>query len=608
MLCMASLVVSFCMTGLGTAEARTALSVLRDAGLASGVGPGMAIGAIRSSGVEAADGLRGEWSLDEDTRTGRFAQRSDFGVFRAADGFDGRDRWRQDRSGGVHALDGAFSRRRALTEAWLTRRAYLRPGAERAALGVVAEREESGRRFEVLTATPSGGTPVELWFDAGSHLLDRTVARMPLDTLTRSFADYRRVGAAMLPFRIVSKEGGSEDAVTIGQHVLATVPRAVFARPTPPEDTTLAAPTTVPAEADGDIVVDAWLNGQGPFAFILDTGGHAILTPATVAQLGLSAVGAGQSGGAGAGTLAQQDVRVAAMAIGGARFVEQHFYVIPLQYATVERGDRPPIAGLLGVELFERLAVRIDHRRRQLTLAPFAQSAALCEGHALTITFDDDMPLVDGRIDGVAGVVAIDTGNGSSTVVQGVWAAGHSLAGTMKRGLEAVSFGSGGESRNWVSHGHRLALGPLSLAGLEVRYAEDGKGAFSSVTEAANVGHQVLANFDVAFDFSRRRMCLAPAEPFPAPPFNRSGLALSKTAPDQFAVVQVVPGSPSAAAGLQVGDLVTAIDGRPATGLSGRDVAAAIRRPPGTPMRLAVLRGGTESDVVLTLQEPTPAR
>ena len=42
----------------------------------------------------------------------------------------------------------------------------------------------------------------------------------------------------------------------------------------------------MPVEYDGDVVVEAMLNGQGPFAFILDTGGHDILTPEVAAALG----------------------------------------------------------------------------------------------------------------------------------------------------------------------------------------------------------------------------------------------------------------------------------------------------------------------------------
>src|SRR5262249_58007548 len=137
---------------------------------------------------------------------------------------------------------------------------------------------------------------------------------------------------------------------------------------------------------EGMITITATLNGKR-YDFIVDTGGHDILTPDVARALGLEPVGAGASGGSGEGTLAQQDVRVASMQIGGATLRDQHFYVIPLQYDTVERGTKPPLAGILGLELFERLAIRIDYGARTMTLRTFAPAprARHSRGRAPTV-------------------------------------------------------------------------------------------------------------------------------------------------------------------------------------------------------------------------------
>ena len=50
---------------------------------------------------------------------------------------------------------------------------------------------------------------------------------------------------------------------------------------------------------------------------------------------------------------------------------DQHFFVLDLGYPAFERGKAAPLAGLLGVELFERLAVRIDYPVRRITLTSF---------------------------------------------------------------------------------------------------------------------------------------------------------------------------------------------------------------------------------------------
>ncbi len=295
-------------------------------------------------------------------------------------------------------------------------------------------------------------------------------------------------------------------------------------------------------------------------------------------------------------------MRVADLRIGAARMKDQYFSVIPLTHDTVERGARPLLAGLLGLDMFERFIVCIDYRHAVLDLIPKSAPVA-CAGEQLPIRFEDDSPEIEGSLDGVDGIVNIDTGNGSSTVLQGVWAARHGMADRLKRGVETVSFGSGGVSRNWVSEGHSLGFGGQMLKDTAFRYAEDAKGAFLSRTEAANAGYDVLAHYTVTFDYERSRMCLAPSPGFRPPPMNRSGLGLSKRERASFTVVQARAGSPGALAGIREGDKVMAIDGRAASTLRGRDAFNAVRRPPGTRVRVSLRRGEKTRVVTFALEQ-----
>lgn len=612
-------------TGLALGAASAApsdpsgLAVLALAREAAGASAWDRVTFLEAHGRIATAGLEGSWHDVEDLRAGRFAMTSDVGVYTVAEGFDGRTRWRQDPSGGVHPLDAPFSRAMAITDAWLARRDWLRVGAPRepdagsAQVGAAEHREEGGRRYDVVTASPRRGQAVALWFDAQTHLLARSVRRMPISTQVVTYADYRPLAGLRLPFRIESgSEGSSQaDVVTVAEWTLPADAR--FAPAHAPADTTLAAPTTVALEIDGSATFEARLNGQ-PFEFILDTGGHDIITPAVAAALGLQPVGAGESGGAGAGTIAQQDVRIETLQIGAATLRDQHFYVIPLQYGTVERGARPVLAGIIGLELFERLAVRIDYPARTMTLHTFAQAAAERRaGTAVPMSFDDDMPLVRGRIDGEPGLLALDTGNGGSTVVQGVWARRHGLADRLRRGIETVSYGAGGASRNWVGRLATLQIGDdakrrgdLVLAHRAGRIADDTAGSFSSITEAANVGTDVLANFVVDVDYAAETIRFDRRPGVAAPAYNRSGLRATKDDPAAFDVALVTPGSPAAEAGLAKGDRIVAVDGVDALRMSGRDLAAKTVQAPGSVVELDVRRGDAGFKVRLTLRELLP--
>lgn len=69
------------------------------------------------------------------------------------------------------------------------------------------------------------------------------------------------------------------------------------------------------------------------------------------------------------------------------------------------------------------------------------------------------------------------------------------------------------------------------------------------------------------------------------------------SAEHRLVVREVPPDSPSAAAGLEPGDEILAIDGREVAGLSVREVVAALRGEVGSRVRLRVRRGDAEREV-----------
>lgn len=72
--------------------------------------------------------------------------------------------------------------------------------------------------------------------------------------------------------------------------------------------------------------------------------------------------------------------------------------------------------------------------------------------------------------------------------------------------------------------------------------------------------------------------------------------------PDGAFIADVVPGGPSATAGLQPGDVVTAADGQPIANFEDLLTAVAFKRP-GDTMTLTVFRNGQEQQITVTLGE-----
>jgi PDZ domain/Aspartyl protease len=566
-------------------------------------------GVLVETGSEQASGLNGRWRKAQDIANGHMHEAVDFEVYRSAEVWDGQNHWRQDHSGGVHALNSTFARSNAATAMWLAQYGFLRSDAGGARLEYLNTQQADRGTYETLRATPPGGQPVELWFDISTGLLARSIWVMPIEITTVRYEDYRRVGRLLVPFKVVSQEEDSvPDIVTLDRAELVKQPdRNEFAAPLVPDDWSVAGGvTTVPISYDGDVLIEAMLNGKGPYGFILDTGGHDILTPEAAAALGLTGTGAGSSGGSGAGKISQQYTRVDRVDIGGVTLRDQSFFIVPLQYSAVEMGAKPPLAGILGVELFERFAIELNYRARTLTLRPIA-NAAEGRGVPVAIAFTDDQPIYTAKIDGIAGDNGLDTGNAGALVVQGRWAEANGLAQQMRKGLATAGFGAGGISQN------RAVRADVEVAGVNfprivASYSEDKKGAFSSRTEAGNIGNQIYANFTLDFDYGRNTVWFdpVPGEPQQPVPYARAGMSIYKQAPSSFVVATVLPGGPAAQAGIAVGDQIVAVNNIPVNTLSGWDMRQLVRKPPGTKLTLDITRQSKKSMAVVILRELLP--
>jgi membrane-associated protease RseP (regulator of RpoE activity) len=114
-------------------------------------------------------------------------------------------------------------------------------------------------------------------------------------------------------------------------------------------------------------------------------------------------------------------------------------------------------------------------------------------------------------------------------------------------------------------HGARAVSMPkVTLAGQtfeRVPAILSDSGSSDEPAQMTNVGIGLLKQFHVDLDLGRDRIYLAPRGD--APPFehDRAGLRLERTA-NALKVVFVSPQGPAAAAGLKVGDQITAVDGR----------------------------------------------
>ncbi len=98
-----------------------------------------------------------------------------------------------------------------------------------------------------------------------------------------------------------------------------------------------------------------------------------------------------------------------------------------------------------------------------------------------------------------------------------------------------------------------------------VTYLEAGAPGVPPCGHDGILGNGALRRFNVTFDYSRAEMILEPNSRTAAPfEFNMSGMALQRSDDGGFVVARVFDDTPASEMGVTAGDVIAAVDGRPA--------------------------------------------
>ncbi len=246
-------------------------------------------------------------------------------------------------------------------------------------MALLASALEARQRCDVVAVTPAAGRTAVLWIGRTDRLIHRIDVPLSERVETIRYADYRRVGDAALPFSIAVDDGdeAATARIAVSSYRFLSHVRAAAVRPPPQnftdsriKDGLIARSSLSIDRGTGFPIVFAAVDGRKPMPFIVDTGGHDILTPIATRHLGLKTVGQGVSFGAGSGSTPTTFTSVRKVAIGRAEMLAQPFTVLDLDLGKVSgsNGRKIPIAGILGLEFFERFTVSLNFPLREVTL------------------------------------------------------------------------------------------------------------------------------------------------------------------------------------------------------------------------------------------------
>jgi len=586
------------------------------AGNHAAVGPAPVSGAARLTYTHNQAGLTGPLVDRVDLATGAYVETEQAGPIGDATGYDGKVPWQRDFSGADTPQLGGDRIPTAVDAAYRFANLWWRPDHGGALIAYAGRETIGGRALDHLVVTPRGGKRFDAWFDADTHLLARTLEDMQFLHVTETYDDYRPAGGLLLAHQLRNDPG--EGSMAVATSTLTGVsfgpapPLSAYGCPTaPPPGATIedgAASTTVPFRLlNNHVYVQALVNGKGPYTFIIDTGGHTLLSPHVVAEAGLKPVGEAVTSGAGDGHSTTGFVHFDEIAIGGVRLRDEIGFATEVYDKSIEG---IPVDGMVGFELIRRMVTRIDYGRRTITFIDPARfepkDAPKDLGVAVPFVFYDHLPDVKGSIGELPARFDIDTGSRTELDITSPFVFAHDLRAKFAKGTSAVTgWGVGGPARAYTVRLPSIRLGSVEVDDIATGLSEAKGGSFADPNYEGNVGSALLKRFVVTFDYAHQIMYLKRITPTPPDvgTFDRSGVWINAAA-GGFAVVDVAQGSAALDAGVAVGDVITAIDGAQVREDGLSDARLLLRaRPAGTRVALTIRRGVESRVVVLTLRD-----
>jgi hypothetical protein len=225
--------------------------------------------------------------------------------------------------------------------------------------------------------------------------------------------------------------------------------------------------------------------------------------------------------------------------------------------------------GVIGHSLFERFVVELDFDRGVMRLLEPETYQPAPEAHALPLTLRHRVPYTAVHVtprDGEPFETEVVVDLGASHAISLNTGASDAIRIPTPSIETILGRGFSGPIHGRVGRLEALQLGGARLedvvASFPVAEHQNPRGIDSL---GGNLGSDALRRFETTFDYSRRRLFLRPGAAFGEPfRFDRSGLRLGMGR--ELCVELVLPDSPAAAAGIEIGDVLTHIDDAAVTG------------------------------------------
>jgi hypothetical protein len=307
---------------------------------------------------------------------------------------------------------------------------------------------------------------------------------------------------------------------------------------------------------DDYLVISEKWDKFGPYHFLIDTGSTVTLVTPELAQRYAVADAllpempdVADRSASGQVTSLPSTV-VSRIELGAARFTRVPALIYDCSSLSAELGVK--IDGVLGFPLFRDTLLTLDYPHETVRLQATASAPPDVPGTVIPFNNTQKSPLIPVRLGDHTFIARIDSGSDEALQLNPVGL-------DPKYAFAPIQ----GRTVHDVTSDHLEQIGRLA----DTLYIGDKAvphPLVEVIDELSALGGGILKYFVVTFDQAHDRVIFNrdSTDPIALPALRSVGLSFDKT-PAYWRVVSVIPKTPASAAGIEAGDLVTAIDGKP---------------------------------------------
>ncbi|WP_144080428.1 aspartyl protease family protein [Gloeobacter kilaueensis] len=356
----------------------------------------------------------------------------------------------------------------------------------------------------------------------------------------------------------------------------------------------------------GLIAFDAYINGQGPFNLILDSGATINFISERVAQklrLPTRSLMRPEFIGSNGSSPVQtsQETTVENLEIGNLKLSKTILRVLP-SAVMPDSSALSKIDAILGLDFFQNFLIQLDYINLKAYFNNSQKVAPNCENVVFPFVVSSlGMPAIEGKIDGISARFDIDTGSSTSLTLYQPFVERNNLYRRYPNIRKYSTEGLGGTDVLYRVRATALKLGQFEiikpLIGLISKSSKS-----TEVTDTAGViGNDILSRFFVIFDVRHRQIALRKSVRF-GEAFHYVAVGMSVDI-SSGKVTAIERKGLAEHADIRSGDQILNIDGVPYGKLTHKEIVDKLQQLPNNKVHLIVKRRNKLLNIILEFKD-----